>query len=213
MEFDHYPSQPIDMGHVGGGSTLSMGHMANVLPDFRSSNYGMHSYQQGFPVPSNTTPSAMYQYPQNPQFAGQTRPQYDSSFAQQYPDAFLQNQQTRASHQNYAPQPSGYQVTHVQGQQQFTTQPYYQHQEQPSQNYSGPYTQSHQAYTGPNTTFNPYSQSYGTRHNPAQLPGQMRQGSSYFSGPAVQTGGEALFAGTLPAGGSYGQPSDPGRFL
>jgi len=184
-----------------------MGHMANVLPDYRPANYGIHS---GFPVPSKTTPSTLYQYPQNPQFAGQTRPQYDSTFVQQYPDAFLQNQQNRVSPQNYAP-PSGYQVAHGPGQRQFATQPYYQHQQQPAQNYSAPYTQSHQAYAGLNTTFNPYSQNYGTRHNPNQLPGHMRQGTNYFFGPSGQTGGEAPFAGKLPAGGSYAQPSGPGR--
>jgi hypothetical protein len=209
MEINHYPSHSLGMGHVAGVSTFNMGQMANMLPDYRSQNYGTHSYQQGFPVPPTTTPPTMYQYPQNSQFAGQTRLQYDSSFAQQYPDAFLQSQQGRAS---YAP-PSEYQVTHVQGQQQFTTQPYYPPEQQSAQNYSAPYTQLHQPYASLNATFNPYSQGYGSRNHPNQVSGQVRQGTNYFFGPGVQTGGEALFAGTVPAGGSYAQPSGPGRLL
>jgi hypothetical protein len=191
--------------------------MANLLPEYRSSNYGTHPYQQEFTVPSNATPSAIYQYPQNPQFVGQTRPQYDSSFTQQYPDAFLQNQQTRQSQQSYTT-PSGYQAPHVHTQQQFTTQPYYQHQQQQqqAQNYAVPYTQPHAQnyaapYTQPHAAFNPYGQSYVGRHNPNQLPDQMRQGATYYFGPAVQTGGEGLLAGTSPTSGSYTKPPGPGR--
>jgi hypothetical protein len=152
----------------------------------------------------------MYQYQPSPQFAGQTRPQYDSSFAQQYPNPFLQNQQTQASHHNYA-QSSGYQTNYLQ--EQFHPQPYYQHQQQPGQNYSAPYTQSQQAYAGLSNNLSPYSQSYGSRHTTNQPPGQMRQGGSYFFGPAIQTGGETLFSGTLPPSSSYAPPSVPGKTL
>src|ERR1700726_3501195 len=134
------------MAHLGSTSTLNMGHMVNVLPDYRSPNYGTHSYQQAFPMQPTTNPSTIYPYQHNPQFSGQTRPQFDSSFAQQYSDAFLHNQQARASHQNYTP-PSGYQAAHVQGQQHFASQPYYQHQQQLIPNYPASYTQSHQHYT------------------------------------------------------------------
>jgi hypothetical protein len=202
------------MGHLGSTSTLNMGHMANALPGYRSPNYGTHSYQQAFPMQPTTNPSTMYPYQHNPQFSGQARPQFDSSFGQQqYSDAFLHNQQTRASHQNYTPPPPGYQATHVQGQQHFASQPYYQHQPQPVPNYSTSYTQSHQHYTGLNSSYNPYSQSYSARDDTNRPQNQMRQGAGYFYGPAVQTGGEAPFTGTLPAGASYTQPSGPGRLL
>ena len=200
------------MGHLGSASTLNMGHMANVLPDYGSPNYGTHSYQQAFPMQPTTNPSTMYPYQHNPQYAGQTRPQYDSSFAHQYPDAFLRNQQTQATHQNYTP-PSGYQATHVQGHQPFASQPYYQHQQQPAPNYSTTYTQSHQHYTGPNSSYNPYGQSYGARDDTNRPQNQMPQGTGHFYGPAIQTGGEAPFAGTMPGGASYAQSSGPGRLL
>jgi RNA recognition motif-containing protein len=201
------------MGHLGSTSTLNMGHMVNVLPDYRSPNYGTHSYQQAFPMQPTTNPSTIYPYQHNPQFSGQTRPPFDSSFAQQYPDAFLLNQQTRASHQNYTP-PSGYQAPHVQGQQHFASQPYYQHQQQLVPNYSTSYTQSHQHYTGPNSSYNPYSQSYGARDDANRPQNQMRQGAGYLYGPAVQTGGEAPFTGTMPAGAPYAPPPPgPSKFL
>lgn len=200
------------MAHSAGASTLSMGHMANVLPDYRPPTYDAHSYPQGLPMPSNTTRSAMYQYPPNLPFAGQTRPQYDSSFAQQYSDPFLQNHPSRAGFQNYAPS-AGYPATHVQGQQQFSQQPYYQPQQQPPHNYSAPYTQPHPAYAGLNTTFNPYGHSYGSRNNPNQVPGPMRQSTGYFFGPSGQTGTEALFTGPVPASGSYPPVPDPGMPL
>lgn len=211
MQVDHHSSPSTAMRHTGQVSALNMGQMTTVLPNYTSPPVGAHSYQQGFPLPSNTTPSTMYQYPQPPPFAAQTRPQYDSSFTRQYHDAFLQTQQSQASFPNYAPS-SGYPATNVQGQQQqFSTQPYYQSQQQPGQNYSGPYAQPHQAYPGLNPAFNPYSQSHGSRHNPPQVSGQARQGSGYFFGPSGPAGGEASFA-TVSAGGSYLQPSDPGRF-
>jgi hypothetical protein len=211
MQVDHHSSPSTGMGPTGQVSALNMGQMTTVLPNYPSPHGGAHSYQPGFPLPSNTTPSTMYQYAQPPPFAGQTRPQYDSSFTRQYHDAFLPTQPSQASFPNYAPS-SGYPAANVQGQQQFSTQPYYQSHQQPVQNYSGPYAQPHQAYPGLNTTtFNPYSQSYGSRHNPTPVSGQGRQGSGYFLGPSGPAGGEASFA-TASAGGSYLQASDPGRF-
>lgn len=191
-----------------GATTLNMGHMANLLPDYRAPTYGAHPFQQGYNLSANSNPPQMYQYQPNPQLAGQTRAQYDPAFTQQFPDQFLPGQQARSTSQNFAPSP-GYQPSYPQGPQHFPPQSYYQTQHQTPQNFSTTYVQTSQAYANPNQTLNPYAQTYGNRSSTGQPMTQLRQGGAYFYGPAIQTGTDTFFPGSLPAGSSYIQSPDP----
>ena len=187
MEFERLPSQQFAMGNIASVSPLNMGQMANALPDYRASNLGAPSFQQSIALQGDPR---MYQYQTNPQFAGQSRTQYDQTFTQQYP---MQLQQQRPSPPNYS-QTQGFAGSHNQTQQQFPG--YYGHPQPSPQGYAQ-YPQAHQGFPGGQSAYNP---SYVQRVSPSQLGGQMRQDSAYY-----------YTQGAMPPG-QYIQTSGPGTF-
>ncbi|OAP61809.1 hypothetical protein AYL99_04012 [Fonsecaea erecta] len=102
MEFEPYPRQQFAIGNFATTAALDMSSVAAALPEYPMRQFQQPPYTQPYQHSGSTNPSMMYQYHQGAQFAGQTGPHTNPSFAQQYPSQYGQGPPSRQQPQGAA---------------------------------------------------------------------------------------------------------------
>jgi len=99
MEFEPYSQQQFGINSYPGPGMLNMASMVAALPDYQARHYQQQPFPQSFQSPGATDQSLMFQYQQNPQFAGQAATNYNHPYSQQFPNQYVQNHQPRQQQQ------------------------------------------------------------------------------------------------------------------